>query len=252
MDYKKVDGVKACYKVCPVEYPNEIIGENKCTLTCPSSSPLIDKDNRECLTSCNNSQSNYLQYNNECVAQCPNSYLKIENGICIFNTHLKPQSPTESTIDLPLNETVPLISDNILHYVNQTIRGDGFITQIYPSHSPPNDISDISSINIEQCESLLRREYKIPPGEELIIVKYDIICKDTVNNQVEYAIYDSKGNKIDTSICGNVSTDVWYPINGDIELGKGETMQNKGIDIYDGKSDYFNDISVRISAKEVT
>ena len=35
---------------------------------------------------------------------------------------------------------------------------------------------------------------------------------------------------------------MWYPINGDIELSKGEAMQNKGIDIYDGKSDYFNDI----------
>ena len=136
-DYKTVNGVKACYKVCPVEYPNEIVGENKCTLTCPSEAPLIDKDNRECLSSCNKSQSNYLQYKDECVTQCPNSNQKIENGICIFNTHLTPQSPTESTIDLPLNETVPLISDNILHYVNQTIRGDGFIAQVYPSHSPP-------------------------------------------------------------------------------------------------------------------
>lgn len=39
-----------------------------------------------------------------------------------------------------------------------------------------------------------------------------------------------------------MSTDVWYPLNEDIELDKGETMFNKGIDIYDGNSDYFNNI----------
>ena len=39
-----------------------------------------------------------------------------------------------------------------------------------------------------------------------------------------------------------MSTDVRYPLNEDIEIDKGETMLKKGIDIYDGNSDYFNNI----------
>ena len=42
---------------------------------------------------------------------------------------------------------------------------------------------------------------------------------------------------------------MWYPLNEDIELDKGETMFNKGIDIYMTTLIIF---AVRISEKEVT
>lgn len=110
--------------------------------------------------------------------------------------------------------------------MNLTIKGDGFIFQVYPSNSPPKESSAISSIDLGNCELILRREYNISPEEPVIIAKYDIIDSSSLINQIEYKVYSQKGNPLDISLCNGVNIDISYPLNSteEIDLTKAQQL----------------------------
>ena len=54
-------------------------------------------------------------------------------------------------------------------------------------------------------------------------------------------MYDSKGNKLNQKVCSNISSNIYYTVNQKIgELAK--EMHNDRIDIFDSKSNFYNDI----------
>ena len=241
--YYKVDGIAECFGACPDSFPNQIDNSNMCFSDCPLNYPLLDEENHLCLDKCTDSPNAINQFEDKCVEECPPLY-KVEDGICIIELHLESINETDSKIDISLNETVELVDKIIIDYINEnkTIIGDDFIMQVYPSDKPPEDRDAISSIDTSQCEDILRRHYQIPDTEPLLIVKYDILNDTTLTNQVEYVIYNSKGEKLNMTLCEGVNSEISYPINDLIDLSKGEEMYLKGVDIYNGKSDYFNNL----------
>ena len=62
----------------------------------------------------------------------------------------------------------------------------------------------MSTINVGECETVLREENNIGEEEELIILKFDIEDKTAITNNVEYKVYDSEGNELDLSVCKGV------------------------------------------------
>ena len=219
----------------------------ECVIECTEPYNLIDKDNKKCLTTCNGNTPNIYEHNGECIAQCPIKMKPDVNGKCIIDLHLTPINETDSEIDLGLNDTKNIIDEFVNEYVkeNVTINGEGFVAQVYPSDTPPIINHNVSSIDFFPCELILRRYYQIPSEESLIIVKYDIEKDNEVTGIVEYSVYDIRGTKLNLDVCNDIKINITYPINSEINisLSQAEEMMNgKGIDIYDGQSDFYNDI----------
>ena len=102
----------------------------------------------------------------------------------------------------------------------------------------------ISSIDIGQCEDLLRIENNIPSNESLLISKIDIQEDNAIIPKVEYRLNDSQGTELNMSTCNGVPILISYPlINTDL-IAKFEdagTLSEQGFDIYDPQDSFYND-----------
>ena len=72
-----------------------------------------------------------------------------------------------------------------------------------------------------------------------------VVIIGIIVDQVEYLVYDSKGNKLDISVCKekNVTISISYPIDIDDDVKEAaKDMLNDGIDVFNSKDEFFNDI----------
>jgi hypothetical protein len=95
------------------------------------------------------------------------------------------------------------------------------------------------------CETLLRQENNISDEELLYMKKIDIYQKGMRIPKVEFDIYykenNSKLKKLNLSICGNSNIYLSYPV---------DISENP--DIYNPKSDYYNNICHPATSKRGT
>ena len=250
---------KECVPSCPpLSYPL-LVPSNppECSSFCPDTYPYINLDNTQCVSQCEGlvdvAQGKCVtncdlkfQYKNECVTQCPRDTM-LFNGQCKIDLKLTQIDDSSSFINIDLEDAIDFIGDNVIDYVDiaQTIKGDGFIVQIYPLDDPPLEDSSISSIDISQCELLLRREFDIPPSESLIIAKYDIINSTALINQVEYKVYRSDGTELPLTLCNSVNVDISYPLNSEfkdeIDFLSAQKYNEEGIDVFNSNDPFFSD-----------
>ena len=114
--------------------------------------------------------------------------------------------------------------------------------------SPVNLIDTFNSTYVEFsiCEQILRNQNKIPENEVLTILQIEIdkLNCNSLTNQVEYAIYNGQKIKLDLSYCKNVNIKVYYEINDPslINTSMVSYYSELGIDIYNSKDSFFNDI----------
>ena len=93
------------------------------------------------------------------------------------------------------------------------------------------EYNNISTINLKECEALLKAENDINPNDTLIIFKVDTYENGLLMPIVEYEVYDPKTfKKLNLSICNN-KIEVSYPI----------IIDEDEIDKYNISSDYYND-----------
>ncbi len=101
-----------------------------------------------------------------------------------------------------------------------------------------NNNNNESSIDVSECESTLKKHYNI---SSIIIVKIDIKTNSSTNN-LNYLIFNNKGELLDTSFCEFISIQI--PIKTEIsELNFTEIylfLQNS-IDLTDETDKFFND-----------
>ena len=75
-------------------------------------------------------------------------------------------------------------------------------------------LSNISSIDINECEDKLKDYYHILDSDSLIIFKIDIKNEDTSSTQIEYEIYNPYTlEKMNLSICEEIQIDIYPPID---------------------------------------
>ena len=148
---------KECVPSCQSSYPL-LVPSNppECSSFCPDTYPSINLDNKQCVSQCEGlvdvAQGKCVtncdlkfQYKNECVTQCPRDTM-LFNGQCKIDLKLTQIDDSSSFINLDLEDAIDFIGDNVIDYVDiaQTIKGDGFIVQIYPLDDPPMEDSSIS------------------------------------------------------------------------------------------------------------
>ena len=255
--YKYYGNEKKCVKECEGDYPYLYQDSNcvslcsdyhlyidlegkKCVPNC--NSLLVDISIDKCVSSCSESQTNNIFFEGECLSTCPDDYVAI-NGECKKALKQTPIDDKNTKIDLPLDEAIDRIKDNLDELVkeNKTLIGDDYNVEIYDTSNPPNN-NGVSSIDLSPCEEILRRENNIPDTEKLIVVKYEILKEDSMVNQVEYRVYRENGKELDLMVCQNINIEISYPYNPNIDLSTAEELSEKGIDVFNSSDPFFNDI----------
>jgi hypothetical protein len=116
------------------------------------------------------------------------------------------------------------------------------------SIAPINDLNTFKStyVDLTLCEQILRNKSNISSDEILTILQIEIDKNDenTLTNQIEYAVYNEKKEKLNLSICNNVEIKIVYDIKDKSKLDKTMISQysEQGIDIFNSKDSFFNDI----------
>ena len=110
---------------------------------------------------------------------------------------------------------------------------------------PINKKIEESTVNIDflECEKILKVEN---PNKKFRIFQLNIENKieNHLVDQVEYKIYDENGIEMDLSVCNNVEIIIEYEIKNKslLNLEQISNFQNMGVDVFDIKNEFFNDI----------
>ena len=143
-----------------------------------------------------------------------------------------------------LIEAISGIIDSIQIGKKYEIKGEDFDVKIHPINEGLGE--NTTFINFSNCESKLRNEYNLSNNSILTTLQIEIQSKikNSLTNQVEYAIFDDKKNKLNLSICTDSKVNINYEINDPSVLDKNliSSFSDKGIDILDSKNEFFNDI----------
>ena len=134
----------------------------------------------------------------------------------------------ESITDGSLND---VIDDIIKEDKDYTIFNDDIMYQITTSNNQKIIKNNISTVDIRDCEQILKEIYDIEESIPLIIFKRDYFNPETLIPLIGYEVYHPLNkSKLDLSYCNNsVSLNIPVTINED------------KIYQYDPNSDYYND-----------
>jgi len=110
---------------------------------------------------------------------------------------------------------------------------------------PINEDVEESTVNIDftECEKKLKEKY---PTKQFRILQINIENpnENCLTDQVEYKIYDEEGQEMDLSLCKDVTIKIEYELKDTsmLDIKQISDLKEKGIDVFDIKSDFFNDI----------
>ena len=154
---------------------------------------------------------------------------------------------TQETIDKVFELYSEEIKNKKINKTSEIIKGDNVIFQMTTTEEQKNNIKNIlycniSSIDLNECEDILKEKYKI--NEPLIIIKVDIKRNDTVSTQIEYEVYNpSNLEKLNLSICESAKINIYPPIDLDSNILRlVKHLKEQGYDLFESSDKFYNDI----------
>ena len=138
------------------------------------------------------------------------------------------------------NKNINISNDKIIEGENVIFQMTTTQNQDY--YLKNNLYTNISSLDLGECEKILQKEYNI--DEPLIIIKADIKRNDTVSTQIEYEVFNPYNlQKLNLSYCSNTKIDIYPSINLDKEIyDLAKHLKEQGYDLFDSYDDFYNDI----------
>ena len=104
--------------------------------------------------------------------------------------------------------------------------------------------TEVSSIDLGECENILKDKYNIPKDESLIIFKLDIKTEDLLSTYVNYEIYSPTDlTKLNLDFCKDVEIIINTPaiLDDSIELIY-NSLYDSGYNLFDGNDSFYQDI----------
>jgi len=139
---------------------------------------------------------------------------------------------------------------------NIIVKGKNITFQLTDSEQQKNYtknklFNNISSIDLNECEEILKKEYGI---DKLTILKIDIKRNDTPSTQVEYQVINSETDEIlDLSKCIDVKINIYAPVDFDPEcFDKISHLKGQGYDIFNSSDSFYNDICAAYTSENGT
>ena len=217
-----------CYRKCDYNYYFDNNNNYHCTidLSCPNEYPKLIEDKNECIF------ENALNFDN------------IIEDILNFEKN-KTQEGKEQEINI-YNEVLKKIesfftSNNYnLEYIDkgedQIIQAEKILITFTTTKNQKNNIdSNMTTIDLSDCEELLRNYYNLTNNETIYMKKIDIIQDGMTAKKIEYDVYrklsENNLEKLNLSVCRNAKISINIPL----EI-------NGNIDKLNTSSGYFNEI----------
>ena len=247
---------------------------------CPDKYPILDSNTRECKKECldnhsnklytefdaiissntnntttkNNINNNYFINNNtysQDIDNCP--YYQYLRGNCtiIFNDNgyaynymleiLTKYEPEEE-------KSIYLITEN-----NMTFE----ITTTQKEKKELNDKSirdNLTIIDIEECEKILRDFYDINENISLIFLKSENLNSIPSEKNVQYEIYESiNKTKLNLSLCEGTDINLYFPIELNSKTQQlYEDLNKQGYDLFNIKDKFYQDICTPYKSENST
>ena len=176
----------------------------------------------------NNKNCNFeLIINETCIKKEINNEFEEINILDIIKNSFK-----DDTMNLLLEDIINGENRNIIINDNK----NNIIYEIVSSskqNNNKNKRNNISTINLSECENILKEKYNINKSHSLLILKADIYISNSLIPIIQYEVYHPENkSKLNLNLCNNITIDIKMPVSiNEDELYK-----------YEPNSDYYNDI----------
>ena len=221
---------------------------NKCHSNCISCYEAgDDKENK-----CSVCIENYYFYSNNCYEKCPDLTIIDSNKDYLACKFFNVSNLTKSELFTEVKEDIKYIASNDSLIVN-----DNYSAQIF-SLSDLDSINEIASnnslttIDIGDCEQVLREKYNISKNENLYMIKLEQQISDSCVYRTDYFIYDENGNLLDMSECKEIKIAKTILNTDSINLETAKYLSDLGINVFNASDDFFNDKCTRFTNENNT
>ena len=137
------------------------------------------------------------------------------------------------------------LKEQISANTSKLIQTENVIFQISSlSEQKRNDNPNVSSIDLGECETILKNNSGLTDDEDLIVFKIDIKNEDLSSTYVQYEIYNPRDmDFIPLNACKDVSINVKVPINLDENTQSiYDSLSQAGYNLFDLDDNFYNDI----------
>ena len=210
----------------------------------------IENGNIECLTTsnCPSIAINVISETLECVNSCDN----INSNLNCINCNKGETQIYNSCVDLSDSEkSLEIIQENILKLLESNpLINYGNKTYYISEYSSSSSIqTNLSEINLGECESILKNKYGISDNEKLILLQIETKIEGQATSNVEYYVYSPNGTLLDLSVCSNIDITITKVITdtSNLNLDTAKSLAEQGVDIYNINDDFFNNFCNGIS-----
>ena len=224
-----------CYENCSYYYYFDDEGNYYCTLnsTCPKDYPKLNKDKKECIK---NNINNIIEE-------------PLINGISENNLNTKEKEIEYYDNLLKIIEegfTENYDTSTIDKGQDEVIETDKMTVTFTTSENQKSNINNnVTTIDLGECETILRNEYNLSSNETLYMKKIDIVQEGMKTSKVEYDVYCKLFGKnlikLNLTVCNNSKISIYLPI---------EITGN--LDKYNSSSGYYNDICYVTTSEDGT
>ena len=225
-----------CYENCTHYYYINEENNYFCTInsSCPEEYPNLNKNKRECTKyNLNNMIQNMLKTErNETEKISKEEEIKFNDNI-LKSIEEGFISENYDTSNLDKGE------DEIIKTEKMTIT---FTTS---QNQKDNKNNNMSTIDLGECETLLRNYYNLSMNETLYMKKIDVVQEGMKSTKVEYDVYSKlNGNnlvKLNLTVCGSTKISISIPF-----------IIDEGLDKLNMSSGYYNDICYTTTSEDGT
>ena len=191
--------------------------------------------------------------NEKSIEKISETEIKNDNNECSFNENNdilnNNKCSTASLNDEQLNKLYNILKSNYLNSTydgkNTIIKTENVAFQISTLEDQKNvDNSDISSIDLGDCEQELKTHYRIPNELSLIVFKMHIKSEDLIQTYVQYKIYNPVDlTPLNLTVCKNMKISVNAPINLDSSTSSlYDNLKDSGYDLFNENDPFYTDI----------
>ena len=245
-------------KNCPFYNYNKLIKEkNKCIDDCSKDDTYKYEYNNLCYLYCpegtNSSSNNEFLCQNKAYIQSLDTSINITNISyngseyqCITKDFLANNCPNGHEIDkdnLINNIKNDLFNEDLEPYILNLINGDkediiieedGLIVQITSTDNQNNkSYINISTVNLGECENILKNNYNISRNISLIIIKIDYYNDNSSVPIIRYEVYNPETkSQLNLTYCNNTLINLNIPVS----------IDEDNIFKYDPTNDYYTDL----------
>ena len=224
-----------CYKNCSYYHYFDDEYNYHCTInsSCPNEYPKLNKDKMECIKNSINDIIGNLITNKKNETEKMSQKEEIEFYDNIIQTIEKGFTNNYNTLTLDNGQDEIITTDKIT------------VTLTTSQNQKSNINKNITTIDLGECETLLRNEYNISINETLYMKKIDIAQEGVKTPKVEYDVYCKLfGNnltKLNLTICKNSKISIYIPF-----------VITDNVDKYNSSSGYYNDICYTTTSEDGT